>query len=98
MMHFRIGNGFDAHKIKKGNGITLGGIFIPCDYSLIAHSDGDIISHTVCDALLGAANLGDIGVHFPNTKKFENKKIAIKYSNQYFESFNMKQVLKNIKN
>ena len=72
MMRFRIGNGFDAHKIKKGNGVTLGGIFIPCDYSLIAHSDGDIISHTVCDALLGAANLGDIGVHFPNTKKFEN--------------------------
>ena len=68
MTHFRIGNGFDAHKIKKGNGITLGGIFIPCDYSLIAHSDGDIISHTVCDALLGAANLGDIGVHFPNIR------------------------------
>ena len=72
MMHFRIGNGFDAHRLEKGNGITLGGIFIPCEYSLIAHSDGDIIAHTICDALLGAANLGDIGIHFPNTKKFEN--------------------------
>ena len=66
MTSFRIGSGFDAHKIERGKGFTLAGVFISCSHKIIAHSDGDIISHSVCDALLGAANLGDIGQHFPN--------------------------------
>ncbi len=71
-MTIRIGNGFDAHQIKKGDGMILGGVYIACEYSIIAHSDGDIISHSVCDALLGAASLGDIGKFFPNTDEFKN--------------------------
>lgn len=72
MTSFRIGSGFDAHKIERGKGFTLAGVFISCSHKIIAHSDGDIISHSVCDALLGAANLGDIGQHFPNTQDFKN--------------------------
>ena len=61
----RIGQGFDAHKIRQGSGMILGGVEIMCDYSVIAHSDGDIIVHSLIDALLGAAAYGDLGTHFP---------------------------------
>ncbi len=64
---FRIGHGFDVHAFCEGDFIMMGGVRIPCDYGLQAHSDGDVALHALCDALLGAAALGDIGTHFPDT-------------------------------
>ena len=61
----RIGQGFDAHAFRDGGRLVLGGVGIPSERSLEAHSDGDVVLHAVCDALLGAAGLGDIGGHFP---------------------------------
>ncbi|WP_420465727.1 2-C-methyl-D-erythritol 2,4-cyclodiphosphate synthase [Panacagrimonas sp.] len=66
-MSFRIGHGFDAHRLEAGEGVTLGGVLIPCEYRAIAHSDGDVLIHALCDALLGACALGDIGRFFPDT-------------------------------
>jgi len=63
----RVGQGYDAHKFKDGNHIMLGGVKIPFDKGMAAHSDGDVLIHAICDALLGAAALGDIGMHFPDT-------------------------------
>ena len=63
----RIGHGFDVHAFGPGEFITLGGVRIPHTHGLIAHSDGDVLLHALCDALLGAAGLGDIGQHFPDT-------------------------------
>ncbi|HEX4873055.1 MAG TPA: 2-C-methyl-D-erythritol 2,4-cyclodiphosphate synthase [Nevskiaceae bacterium] len=62
----RIGHGYDIHRLEPGEGVTLGGVHIPCAYRLIAHSDGDVLIHALCDALLGAAGLGDIGHLFPD--------------------------------
>lgn len=67
MTGLRIGHGYDAHRIEAGDGVTLGGVHIPCAYRLIAHSDGDVLIHALCDALLGACALGDIGKFFPDT-------------------------------
>lgn len=63
----RIGHGYDVHKFGAGDHLVLGGESIPFDYGFIAHSDGDVLLHAVCDALLGACALGDIGQHFPDT-------------------------------
>jgi len=63
----RIGHGFDAHRIEAGEGVTLGGVFIPCAWRIVAHSDGDVLIHALCDALLGAIGGGDIGKLFPDT-------------------------------
>jgi 2-C-methyl-D-erythritol 2,4-cyclodiphosphate synthase len=63
----RIGNGFDAHAFREGRRLVLGGVTIPYERGLAAHSDGDVLIHALCDALLGAAALGDIGQHFPDT-------------------------------
>lgn len=63
----RIGHGFDVHKFGPGHIITIGGVKIPYEQGLVAHSDGDVLIHALCDALLGAAALGDIGHHFPDT-------------------------------
>lgn len=63
----RIGHGYDVHRLGPGDGLVLGGVHIPCDRGLIAHSDGDVLIHAVCDALLGALARGDIGAHFPDT-------------------------------
>lgn len=63
----RIGHGFDVHAFGPGEFITLGGVRIPYQQGLIAHSDGDVLLHALCDALLGAAGLGDIGRHFPDS-------------------------------
>lgn len=62
----RIGHGFDVHAFGDGDAITLGGVRIPYHRGLMAHSDGDVLLHAICDALLGAAGLGDIGQHFPD--------------------------------
>jgi len=63
----RIGHGFDVHAFGPGEFIMLGGVHIPHTQGLIAHSDGDVLLHALCDALLGAAGLGDIGQHFPDS-------------------------------
>ena len=67
MTEFRIGQGYDAHRFQEGDHVTLGGVKIPFTRGLAAHSDGDVALHALCDALLGAAGLGDIGRHFPDT-------------------------------
>jgi 2-C-methyl-D-erythritol 2,4-cyclodiphosphate synthase len=66
-MNFRIGQGYDVHRFGEGDFIILGGVKIPYEQGLIAHSDGDVVLHALADALLGAAALGDIGRHFPDT-------------------------------
>ena len=63
----RIGHGYDVHCFGEGDFITLGGVAIPHRHGLVAHSDGDVVLHALTDALLGAAALGDIGQHFPDT-------------------------------
>jgi 2-C-methyl-D-erythritol 2,4-cyclodiphosphate synthase len=69
----RIGHGYDVHKFTEGDSITLGGVVIPYSFGLEAHSDGDVLIHAICDALLGAAGLWDIGHHFPDTDdEFKN--------------------------
>lgn len=69
----RIGHGFDAHRFGPGDHIVLAGVSIPFDQGFIAHSDGDVAIHALCDALLGAAALGDIGRHFPDSSaEFED--------------------------
>ncbi len=64
---FRIGYGYDVHALGIGLPLVLGGVTIPHDKGCVAHSDGDVAIHAICDALLGAAALGDIGTHFPDT-------------------------------
>ena len=66
-MSFRIGQGIDFHQLAEGRDLWLGGILIPHHKGCIAHSDGDVLLHAICDALLGAVSLGDIGQHFPDT-------------------------------
>ncbi len=68
-MKIRVGLGYDVHQLKEGEELMLGGLLIPHYKGTVAHSDGDVLIHALCDALLGAANLGDIGVHFPDTSK-----------------------------
>lgn len=63
----RIGHGYDVHRFGEGDHVILGGVTIPYEKGLIAHSDGDVVLHALADALLGAAALGDIGQHFPDT-------------------------------
>ena len=67
MVNFRIGHGYDVHALGEGLRLVLGGVEIPHEKGCIAHSDGDVLVHAICDALLGAAALGDIGKHFPDT-------------------------------
>ena len=64
---FRIGMGYDVHKLVAGRKLVLGGIEIPHTVGLLGHSDADVLIHAICDALLGAANMRDIGYHFPDT-------------------------------
>jgi len=63
----RIGQGFDIHRLEFDKPLILGGVLIPFEKGIVAHSDGDVLLHAICDALLGAAGLGDIGMHFPDT-------------------------------
>ena len=66
-MEFRIGQGYDVHRLAPGLPMWLGGVQVPSEYGFVAHSDGDVAIHALCDALLGALALGDIGKHFPDT-------------------------------
>lgn len=63
----RIGTGYDVHRLGEGLPLWLGGVLVPHTHGLVGHSDADVLLHAVCDALLGAAALGDIGKHFPDT-------------------------------
>jgi 2-C-methyl-D-erythritol 2,4-cyclodiphosphate synthase len=84
-MDFRIGQGYDVHRLAEGETLWLGGILIPHHKGTVAHSDGDVVIHAICDALLGAAKLRDIGTHFPdNSSEFKNidSKILLKKSYQ----------------
>ncbi len=67
MSDIRIGHGYDVHRFEKGRKCIIGGVDIPCELGLLGHSDADVLLHAVADALLGAAALGDIGRHFPDT-------------------------------
>ena len=66
-MNFRIGMGYDVHRLVEGRELWLGGIRLDHDMGLLGHSDADVLIHAICDALLGAANMRDIGFHFPDT-------------------------------
>lgn len=63
----RIGHGYDVHALVSGRPLVIGGVTIPCEKGLAGHSDADVLLHAICDACLGAAGLGDIGVHFPDS-------------------------------
>jgi 2-C-methyl-D-erythritol 2,4-cyclodiphosphate synthase len=69
MTPFRIGHGFDVHALVVGRKLIIGGVEIPYERGLLGHSDADVLLHAICDALLGAAGLGDIGKHFPDTNE-----------------------------
>jgi len=82
-MNYRIGIGYDVHKLAEGESLWLGGITIPHDKGTVAWSDGDVLLHAICDAMLGAARLRDIGYHFPDSSdEFRNadSKILLKES------------------
>lgn len=66
-MKIRVGFGFDVHRLVEGRELWLGGVLLPHEKGLLGHSDADVLVHTICDALLGAANMRDIGYHFPDT-------------------------------
>ncbi len=72
-MNIRVGQGYDVHQLAEGLPFILGGITIPHSHGMVAHSDGDVLLHAICDALLGAAGMRDIGYHFPDTSQdFKN--------------------------
>jgi len=80
-MSFRVGFGFDVHQLKEGEEFWLGGILVPHEKGAVGHSDADVLIHTICDAILGAADLRDIGFHFPdNDSKYKgiDSKILLK--------------------
>lgn len=82
-MSFRIGNGVDFHQLVEGRALWIGGVQIPHHKGALGHSDADVLLHAICDALIGALGLGDIGVHFPDTEeRFKNidSKILLKKS------------------
>lgn len=68
-MHIRVGYGYDVHRLEAGRRFMLGGVDLGATFGPVAHSDGDALLHAICDALLGAAALGDIGRHFPDTSE-----------------------------
>jgi len=68
-MNFRIGCGYDVHRLEEGRDLWLGGVRVPHHKGTLGHSDGDVLIHAICDALLGALSHGDIGVHFPDTSE-----------------------------
>ena len=93
----RTGTGYDLHRYKEGKGILLGGHLIPCEYSIVAHSDGDVLLHSLADSILGASALGDIGMFFSDTdianKGLDSSKIIefclLEIANMGFEIFNV---------
>jgi 2-C-methyl-D-erythritol 2,4-cyclodiphosphate synthase len=91
----RIGQGVDVHAFQEGGTLVLGGVTVPYDRSLEAHSDGDVVLHALCDALLGAAGLGDIGRHFPpDDSSYENidSRILLRRTCEQLQAENYKVV------
>jgi 2-C-methyl-D-erythritol 2,4-cyclodiphosphate synthase len=89
MPPFRIGHGYDVHRFGEGDFIILGGVKIPYHHGFIAHSDGDVLIHSLCDALLGSVAAGDIGQHFPDTDnqyKAIDSKVLLARVNQLLHS------------
>ena len=80
-MDIRVGQGVDFHRLEEGLELWIGGISIPSDKGAVAHSDGDVLIHAICDAILGAAGMRDIGYHFPDTderfKDIDSKKLLV---------------------
>ncbi len=88
-MPLRIGFGIDFHQMVEGRDLWIGGVKIPHSKGAIGHSDADVLLHAICDAMLGALALGDIGVHFPNTDpayKDIDSKILLKHCNELIQS------------
>lgn len=86
----RIGIGYDVHRLVEGRKLVLGGVTIPFEKGLLGHSDADVLIHAVCDALLGAAGLGDIGFHFPDTDPKLKDISSITILSKTVEMLNMK--------
>jgi 2-C-methyl-D-erythritol 2,4-cyclodiphosphate synthase len=94
-MSFRIGYGIDFHQLQEGREFWLGGVLIPFSKGAVGHSDADVLLHAICDALLGALALGDIGIHFPNTNpEYKNidSKILLQKTFDLFQSKNYRIV------
>lgn len=94
-MSYRIGSGVDFHQLVEGKDLWLGGVKIPHYKGALGHSDADVLLHAICDALLGAACLGDIGLHFPNTSdEFKNidSKILLKRTMALIQKGNYKVI------
>lgn len=92
-MKIKVGLGYDVHALAEGYELTLGGVKIPHKKGLVAHSDGDVLIHSICDALLGAASLRDIGFHFPDTMdtyKGIDSRILLKKTKELIASKNWK--------
>ncbi len=90
-MDLRIGFGYDVHQLAQGHDLCLGGLVIPYKKGSVGHSDGDVLIHAICDALLGAANLHDIGYHFPdNAQEYKgiDSKILLKKTVQFLKDQN----------
>lgn len=81
----RIGFGYDIHTFAQGRPLILGGVCVPFDQGLEGHSDADVLLHAICDALLGAAGLGDIGVHFPDTDTHFHNAQSTKFLEEVFK-------------
>lgn len=93
----RVGTGYDVHKLISGRKLVLGGVTIPFEKGLLGYSDADVLIHSICDALLGAAGLGDIGLHFPDTDpKFKDissiKLLEITYKMVCEKGFNLQNL------
>jgi 2-C-methyl-D-erythritol 2,4-cyclodiphosphate synthase len=86
----RVGIGYDVHRLVAGRKLVLGGMDIPFEKGLLGHSDADVLVHAVCDALLGAAGLGDIGLHFPDTDPEYKDMSSIKILAKTYELLNTK--------
>lgn len=88
-LNFRTGFGFDVHAFADGRKLIIGGVEIPFDKGLEGHSDADVLLHAICDAMLGALALGDIGIHFPNTDtkwKDADSSLLLKHVNELINS------------
>lgn len=88
-LNFRTGFGFDVHAFAEGRKLIIGGVEIPFDKGLDGHSDADVLLHAICDAMLGALALGDIGIHFPNTDerwKDADSTLLLKHVNELINS------------
>lgn len=86
----RVGLGYDVHKLVKDRQLILGGVKIPFEKGLLGHSDADVLTHAVCDAILGAAGLGDIGIHFPDTDPEYRDISSIKLLQETFQMMSAK--------